>query len=64
MVVDELVRLGGDAHLADERTVQGNDHEQDHGEETRYREKQQRLKAPVVYVEGESQQDAAHCPGK
>src|SRR5262245_13482503 len=64
MVVNELIRLSGEAHLADEWTVQGNDDEQDHSQEAYHAEEKKRLEARVVHLEEQAKHNAAHRAGK
>ena len=63
MVVDELVRVGGDTRVSAERPVQRDDHEEDHGQETGHTEKKDRLEATVLDVKEEAKGDAAHRSG-
>ena len=60
VIVNKLVRFGGDAHVALKWTVEGDDHEKHHGEESGQADKKNALKDGSLHMEKRAQQDAAH----
>ena len=64
LLVDELIRVGADGHLALERPIEADDHEQHHRHEARYTGHEESLKAHILDVEEQREEQAAHRAGQ